>query len=64
MELAVVPVFQSEITPKHARGFVVGTYQISLFVSAKVPFCSGNKVSDVTIKDWRTGHQLYCTWHW
>ncbi|CAG1965280.1 unnamed protein product [Fusarium graminearum] len=31
MELAVVPVFQSEITPKHARGFVVGTYQISLF---------------------------------
>lgn len=32
MELAVVPVFQSEITPKHARGFVVGTYQISLFV--------------------------------
>ncbi|EXM16541.1 Major facilitator, sugar transporter-like [Fusarium oxysporum f. sp. vasinfectum] len=24
MELAVVPVFQSEITPKHARGFVIG----------------------------------------
>lgn len=32
-ELAVVPVFQSEIAPEKARGFVVGTYQISLFVS-------------------------------
>jgi MFS transporter, SP family, sugar:H+ symporter len=32
MELAVVPIFQSEITPKQARGFIVGTYQISLFV--------------------------------
>ncbi|KAH6664752.1 general substrate transporter [Plectosphaerella plurivora] len=31
MELAVVPVFQSEIAPEKSRGFVVGTYQISLF---------------------------------
>ncbi|KAH7035807.1 general substrate transporter [Microdochium trichocladiopsis] len=30
MELAVVPVFQSEIAPPQARGFIVGTYQISL----------------------------------
>lgn len=33
MELAVVPVFQSEITPRRARGFIVGTYQTSLNVS-------------------------------
>ena len=33
MELAVVPIFQSEITPPRARGFIVGTYQISLMVS-------------------------------
>ncbi|KAH8883692.1 general substrate transporter [Thozetella sp. PMI_491] len=31
MELSVVPVFQSEITPQQARGFIVGTYQTSLF---------------------------------
>lgn len=33
MELAVVPIYQAEITPKEARGFVVGTYQLSLAVS-------------------------------
>lgn len=33
MELAVVPIYQSEITPQKARGFVVGTYQLSLAVS-------------------------------
>lgn len=32
MELSVVPVFQSEIVPTAARGFVVGTYQLSLTV--------------------------------
>ncbi|KAJ0330977.1 hypothetical protein COL922a_012161 [Colletotrichum nupharicola] len=30
MELAVVPIYQSEITPQCARGFVVGIYQLSL----------------------------------
>lgn len=35
MELAVVPVFQSEIVPKQARGFIVGTYQISLYMSKR-----------------------------
>lgn len=32
MELAVVPVFQSEIVPKRVRGMIVGTYQLMLFV--------------------------------
>lgn len=32
MELAVVPVFQSEIVPKHVRGFIVETYQFMLYV--------------------------------
>ncbi|KAI1414454.1 general substrate transporter [Hypoxylon sp. FL1857] len=31
MELAVVPVFQSEIVPKQVRGLVVETYQLMLF---------------------------------
>lgn len=36
MELAVVPIYQSEITPGKARGFVVGTYQLSLGVGGLV----------------------------
>ena len=41
MELAVVPVFQSEIVPKQVRGLVVETYQLMLFVrlTAPVPLC-------------------------
>lgn len=30
MELAVVPAFQSEIVPASARGFIAGSYQLSL----------------------------------
>lgn len=33
MELAVVPVFQSEIVPTRVRGLIVGTYQFGLIVS-------------------------------
>ena len=33
MELSVVPVYQAEIVPAQARGFVIGTYQVSLVVS-------------------------------
>lgn len=36
MELAVVPIYQSEITPGNARGFVVGTYQLSLAIGGLV----------------------------
>ncbi|KAL1611992.1 hypothetical protein SLS60_000215 [Paraconiothyrium brasiliense] len=32
MELALVPVLQSELTPAPARGFIVGTYQSSLLL--------------------------------
>ncbi|KAK8124249.1 sugar transporter [Apiospora kogelbergensis] len=39
MELAVVPIYQSEITPKKSRGFVVGTYQISLMLGGLVMNC-------------------------
>ncbi|KAL1904345.1 hypothetical protein Sste5344_009963 [Sporothrix stenoceras] len=39
MELSVVPIFQSEITPRQARGFVVGTYQTSLFFGGLVINC-------------------------
>jgi SP family sugar:H+ symporter-like MFS transporter len=37
MELSVVPVFQSEIVPGAARGFIVGTYQFSLIVRFLLP---------------------------
>jgi len=37
MELAVVPIFQSEIAPAGVRGFVVGTYQFGLNVSRTRP---------------------------
>lgn len=33
MELALVPVLQSELVPARARGFVVGTYQSGIMVS-------------------------------
>lgn len=36
MELAVVPIYQAEITPRRARGFVVGTYQLALAVGGLV----------------------------
>ena len=36
MELAIVPIFQSEIAPAHVRGFVVGTYQFGLLVSMEL----------------------------
>ncbi|CZS79582.1 unnamed protein product [Fusarium graminearum] len=53
MELAVVPVFQSEITPKHARGFVVGTYQISLFIGGLTMNCIARGTSTLS------GRQAY-----
>jgi hypothetical protein len=36
MELAVVPVFQSEIVPPPVRGLAVGTYQMSINVEVPV----------------------------
>lgn len=36
MELSVVPAFQSEIVPASARGFIVGTYQLSIGVGGFV----------------------------
>ena len=54
MELAVVPAFQSEIVPAPARGFIVGSYQLSLIVGGFVinAVCKGTS----TIQDdraWR-----------
>lgn len=44
MELAVVPVFQSEIVPKQVRGLIVETYQLMLYVSwpARVEYCNSS----------------------
>ncbi|KAJ5770707.1 uncharacterized protein N7511_002758 [Penicillium nucicola] len=35
MELSVVPVFQAEIAPTQVRGFMVGTYQLTITVGYK-----------------------------
>lgn len=35
MELSVVPVFQSEIAPTQIRGFIVGTYHLTIVVSSR-----------------------------
>jgi MFS transporter, SP family, sugar:H+ symporter len=39
MELAVVPIYQAEIVPPQARGFIVGTYQTSLYVRCYAVLC-------------------------
>ena len=39
MELAIVPVLQSELTPAPIRGLVVGTYQSGLLVSRSLLSC-------------------------
>ncbi|KAI0018645.1 sugar transporter [Xylariomycetidae sp. FL0641] len=47
MELAVVPVFQAEVTPRRARGFVVGTYQLSLAFGGLVINCVARGTGDL-----------------
>lgn len=39
MELAVVPAYQSEIVPGPVRGFIVGTYQLSLTIGGFIINC-------------------------
>ncbi|RBR19952.1 hypothetical protein FVER53590_12263 [Fusarium verticillioides] len=39
MELAVVPVYQSEIMPREIRGFAVGSYQFSLMSGTLIVAC-------------------------
>ncbi|KAF4978161.1 hypothetical protein FZEAL_5406 [Fusarium zealandicum] len=39
MELAVVPVYQSEIMPAEIRGFAVGSYQFSLMMGTLIVSC-------------------------
>ncbi|KAH7160676.1 general substrate transporter [Dactylonectria macrodidyma] len=54
MELAVVPIFQSEIVPAPVRGFVVGTYQLSLALGGLVinSICYGTSQLDDN-RSWR-----------
>ncbi|KAJ5655253.1 hypothetical protein N7507_007203 [Penicillium longicatenatum] len=47
MELASVPIFQAEITPKQARGFIVGTYQISLYLGGLMINCVARGTSSL-----------------
>ncbi|KAH7011328.1 hypothetical protein EDB80DRAFT_749804 [Ilyonectria destructans] len=47
MELAVVPIYQAEITPRRPRGFVVGTYQLSLAIGGLVVNCVARRTGDI-----------------
>lgn len=49
MELAVVPVYQSEIMPSEIRGFAVGSYQFSLMVNTKSTLCGGLRQDSMLI---------------
>ncbi|CAI7590145.1 unnamed protein product [Penicillium crustosum] len=54
MELSVVPVFQSEIAPTQIRGFMVGTYQLTIVFGGMVIgwVCNGtSKIHDD--RSWR-----------
>lgn len=59
MELAVVPIYQSEIVPGQARGFIIATYQVSLVVSVD----SECKVKGMTLmdnlSDWLVDHESH-----
>ncbi|KXH25970.1 sugar transporter [Colletotrichum nymphaeae SA-01] len=48
MELAVVPVYQSEIVPSEIRGFAVGSYQFSLMFGTLIvnSICRGTSTLD------------------
>ncbi|KAM0327191.1 hypothetical protein ACHAQA_006324 [Verticillium albo-atrum] len=54
MELSVVPIFQSEIVPAPVRGFIVGTYQLSLVVGGLAinSICYGTSKLDDN-RSWR-----------
>ncbi|EXJ80884.1 hypothetical protein A1O3_07172 [Capronia epimyces CBS 606.96] len=60
MELAVVPVYQSELVPARVRGFVVGTYQSGLLIGGLIASVICRGTSD--IKDdasWRIPMGLF-----
>ncbi|KAM0277362.1 hypothetical protein ACHAQH_005879 [Verticillium albo-atrum] len=54
MELSVVPIFQSEIVPAPVRGFIVGTYQLSLVIGGLTinSICYGTSKIDDN-RSWR-----------
>ncbi|KAH8673091.1 hypothetical protein BGZ61DRAFT_591612 [Ilyonectria robusta] len=42
-----VSIYQAEITPRRARGFVVGAYQLSLAIGGLVVNCVARRTSDI-----------------
>uniref|UniRef100_A0A8H7TWM9 Major facilitator superfamily (MFS) profile domain-containing protein n=1 Tax=Bionectria ochroleuca TaxID=29856 RepID=A0A8H7TWM9_BIOOC len=60
MELAVIPVLQSELVPKHVRGFVVGTYQSGILVGSLIMAVVCRGTSDIQGHDsWRIPFGLF-----
>ncbi|KAM5347547.1 hypothetical protein ACJ41O_007371 [Fusarium nematophilum] len=60
MELAVVPVFQSEIVPKKVRGLIVETYQLMLYFGDLIMsiICFGTQKLDDD-RQWKTPFGLF-----
>ncbi|KAF4951908.1 hypothetical protein FGADI_7130 [Fusarium gaditjirri] len=60
MELALVPVLQSELVPAEARGFVVGTYQSGLLFGSLIMSIICRGTSDIKgHASWRIPHGLF-----
>ncbi|KAH8893559.1 general substrate transporter [Thozetella sp. PMI_491] len=62
MEISVVPVYQSEITPRKVRGMVVGTYHLALIIGGLVinAIASGTQYLDSNAQ-WMIPFGLYFT---
>ncbi|KAJ5119510.1 hypothetical protein N7448_010179 [Penicillium atrosanguineum] len=60
MELSVVPVYQSEIVPAPVRGFIVGTYQLSINLGGLIinSICRGTSTLEGN-KSWRIPFGLF-----
>jgi MFS transporter, SP family, sugar:H+ symporter len=60
MEMAVVPIYQSEIVPQQARGFVVSTYQFMIGIGGIVINCVAYGTQNVkSNSSWRIPFGLF-----
>ncbi|KAJ4169634.1 hypothetical protein NW754_005786 [Fusarium falciforme] len=60
MELAVVPIYQSEIVPARSRGFVVSTYQTSVILGSLIVSIITRGTSDIPSNaSWQIPYGLF-----
>jgi MFS transporter, SP family, sugar:H+ symporter len=62
MEISVIPVYQSEITPRKLRGLVVGTYHLALVFGGLIINCIGSGTQQIQSNaSWMIPFGLYYT---